>query len=124
MTIDSNIVIAFLEGEQKVIDHLSAWKEAGLPLFLPTIAEAEVLGYPKYSEGERQRIALFLRDNFVPVLCDRAIAYRAAVLRGTVPSIKLPDAIIASTALLVATPLVTRNVADFKKVPGLEIVSL
>ena len=123
MTIDSNIVIAYLEGEQKVVDQLSDWKQSGRPLFLSTIAEAEVLGYPDYTAEERDRTAHFISDNFVQVLCDRAIAYRAGVLRGTV-NIKLPDAIIAATALSTGTPLVTRNTKDFKNVPGLEIISL
>lgn len=123
MTIDSNIVIAFLEGEQNVVEQLTRWKEAGRPLFLSTIAEAEVLGYPKYSEEERRRTARFIEDNFIPILCDRTIAYKAAVLRSAIPSMKLPDAIIASTALAVGTPLVTRNVADFKRVPGLEVIT-
>ena len=124
MTIDSNIVIAFLEGERAVVERLSAWKEAGLPLILSTVAEAEVLGYPKFSEDERRKTAQFIDENFVPVVCDRSIAYRAAVLRGSVVAIKLPDAIIAATALVMGTPLVTRNIADFKRVPDLEIVSL
>ena len=123
MTIDSNIVIAYLEGEQKVVDQLSIWKEQNRPLFLSTIAEAEVLGYPEYTPQERDRTARFIENNFVPVLCDRGIAYRAAVLRATI-TIKLPDALIAATALLTGTPLVTQNIKDFRHVPGLEIVSL
>ena len=36
-------------------------------------------------------------------------------------SIKLPDAVIAATALLHDLTLVTRNVKDFEKVDGLRI---
>jgi toxin FitB len=34
---------------------------------------------------------------------------------------KLPDAIIAATALVHGCELVTRNVSDFAKIPGLSV---
>jgi len=37
--------------------------------------------------------------------------------------IKLPDAIIAATALVHQLPLVSRNTGDFKNVPGLVIIN-
>lgn len=39
-------------------------------------------------------------------------------------SIKLPDAIIASTAISRGLALITRNVGDFKKINGLKMVNL
>ena len=123
MTIDSNIVIAYLAGEESIVKQLSLWKEEGRLLFLSTIAEAEVLGFPDFNSEERKRTARFMVEQFVSMACDRAIAYHAGVLRGTI-NIKLPDALIAATALVTGTPLVTRNVKDFKNVLGLEVVSL
>ena len=113
MNIDSNIVIAYLAGEESVAKQLSIWKEKGRPLFLSTIAEAEVLGFPDFTSEEREHTARFMVEQFVSMACDRAIAYHAGVLRGTI-NIKLPDALIAATALVTRTPLVTRNVKDFK----------
>ena len=47
MNIDSNIVIAYLAGEESVAKQLSIWKEEGRPLFLSTIAAtALVTGTP------------------------------------------------------------------------------
>jgi predicted nucleic acid-binding protein len=37
--------------------------------------------------------------------------------------IKLPDAIIAATALTENYILVTRNIGDFKHIPGLELLN-
>ncbi len=37
--------------------------------------------------------------------------------------IKIPDAIIASTALVNTLTLVTRNTIDFKNIPGLDIMN-
>lgn len=45
MTIDANIIIAYLAGDAEVIDVLSLWRETGKSLFIPTIAEAEVLSF-------------------------------------------------------------------------------
>jgi len=52
MTIDANIVIAYLAGERVVIETLSQWREAGQPLFLSTVAEAEVLSFSDWSVEE------------------------------------------------------------------------
>src|SRR3989344_8336118 len=123
MTIDRNIVIAFIAGDEAVVAELSRLRQEGQPLFLSTIAEAEVLGFPGFTPNERERTARFLAAHFISISCDRAVAYRASQLRATLP-IKLPDAIIAATALLTGTPLATRNTRDFKNVPALEIVSL
>ena len=123
MTIDSNIVIAFIKGEGRVVQQLSDWKQVGKSLLLSTIAEAEVLGFPRFGPEERRQTALFLEENFASMPCDRMTAYQAAVLRGTI-TIRLQDALIAATALVTNTPLVTRNVNDFKKVPGLTIVKI
>ena len=123
MTIDSNIVIAFIAGEGVVVSALSEWKKIGRPLLLSTIAEAEVLGFPGFTLEERERTARFVTENFVSVACDRLIAQQAAVLRGRI-KIALPDALIAATALATGTPLVTRNVRDFKNVGGLELIEL
>jgi len=38
-------------------------------------------------------------------------------------SLKIPDAIIAATALDLELPLMTRNIKDFKKVPDLKWIN-
>ncbi len=57
----------------------------------------------------------------VPV--DRAIAERAGRIRREA-GIRLPDALIAATALQLKAGLATRNRADFEQVRGLRIRSL
>ncbi|MCK4554428.1 PIN domain-containing protein [Candidatus Parcubacteria bacterium] len=53
MTIDTNIIIAYLDGEHQVIKTLSEWRQQGRPLFLPTITESEVLSFFASSESRR-----------------------------------------------------------------------
>ena len=123
MTIDANIIIAYLTGDQKIVKALSSWKQAGVPLFLSSIVEAEILSFSEWSGEERRDAESFLEENFVAISFDRAIARLAASLRRT-GRIKLPDAAIAATALYTGSPLVTRNVRDFRRVNGLTIIDL
>lgn len=121
MTIDTNIVIAYLAGEFKVIETLSEWKKEGRPLFLSSIVESEVLSFSQWTSEQRRHTEIFLEENFTSIGFDRFIARIAATLRrGT--KIKFPDAGIASTALFTRSPLVTRNQRDFERIEGLNIV--
>ena len=123
MTLDTNIVIAYLAGEQVVVDALTLFKNRGGALLLPIIVEAEVLSFSKWSVEERTATERFLEENFVSIPCDRVIARIASRLRAT-SRIRLPDAIIAASALSTRTPLVTRNIKDFKNVTNLELFQI
>jgi predicted nucleic acid-binding protein len=59
---------------------------------------------------------------FMEVGVDRQIAARAGRLRRELP-IRMPDALIAATALERGLTLLTRNRKDFQSVPGLAIQS-
>ena len=123
MTIDANIIIAYLAGEQKVIQALSQWRYEGKSLFLSTVAETEVLSFSQWSDEERANTELFLAENFFSVPFDRPLAHIASHVRRT-GKVKFPDAAIAATALSTHTPLITRNLRDFKKIPHLEIIGI
>ena len=123
MVIDTNILIAYLAGEGSVVEQLSEWKESGVPLYLPTVVEAELLSFSKWTSGERRATELFLEQHFISIPFDRSIARVAAQIRRTT-HIALPDAIIAASAFLTHTALVTRDVTDFPKVPNLRLIIL
>ena len=123
MTLDTNIIIAYLAGEQSVIDSLSAWKARGLPLYVPTVVETETLSFSKLTPSQRVDTERFFDESFISVCCDRSIARLAGKIRSTM-RVHLADAVIAATALTAHTPLVTRNLRDFKNVPGLEVQTI
>jgi predicted nucleic acid-binding protein len=79
----------------------------------------EVLGF----NGDSKEMELaneFITDSIVIGL-EEAIILRTITLRKQ-QKIKLPDAIIAATALVHHLTLVTRNLEDFKSIPGLTMV--
>lgn len=55
-------------------------------------------------------------------MLDREVAEQAGRIRRGI-RIKLPDALIAATALVTRRELVTRNARDFRKVKGLRLAS-
>lgn len=59
---------------------------------------------------------------FGEIEVNRAISERAGRLRRTLP-IRMPDALIAATALEHDLTLVTRNIRDFARVPALRVRS-
>lgn len=120
MTLDTNIVIAYIAGDENVIHALDVWKEAGSPLFLPAVAESEVLAFSGWDEAERIRVKMFLVENLVFIPFDRNMTSIAADIRRET-KVKFPDAAIAATALFTKTTLVTRNTKDFRRVPGLSV---
>ncbi len=123
MTIDTNIIIAYLAGEKRIIDLLTSWRLRGGFLYLPAVVEAEVLAFSKFTEIEYTLTQKFLEENFIFINLDRTIIRIAAEIRKN-NKIKLPDALIAATAMHTKSPLITKNHRDFKKIKGLRLVDI
>lgn len=121
MTLDTNILIEFLNGNDQVISTLSRWNSSHRQLHISTITVAEVLALPTLTPTDIRPIKTFLKDfNSTPV--DSEIAESAAYLK-RIYRISLADAIVASTALHNRTPLVT-NDQGFKKISGLTVLTI
>jgi len=123
MTIDANIVIAYLGGDTAVIEVLTQWRQEGKPLFLSTVAESEVLSFAQWTSDERLATEQFIEENFTSISFDRNIARIAADIRRKT-KIKFPDAAIAATAIYSHSAVVTRNQKDFNKIAGLDVLTI
>ncbi len=123
MTLDSNIVIAYLNGEQTVMDQMTEWRKEGNNFFLPVMVEAEVLSFSGMTPVELARAEKFMMENFILIPLDRWLVRIAAAFRRE-HKLKLPDATIAASAFITKTPLVTRNVKDFRKIPGIRLLTI
>ena len=101
------------------IDHLDG--TARLPgrratLAYSVVTRAELLAGPESQHDPARRLLAPLRE--IPV--DRRVAERAGALRREA-GLRLPDALVAATALVHHLTLHTRNHRDFRKVAGLRL---
>jgi predicted nucleic acid-binding protein len=116
--IDTNIVIAAL-GDKLPPKGGRFIKE--IPSAISVISQIELLGWAGASPEELTVLNNYIERSLVYPLTP-AIINQCIILRREI-KIKIPDAIIAATALVEGLLLLTRNVDDFKNVNGLEIVN-
>jgi predicted nucleic acid-binding protein len=98
--LDTNIILYLLGG--RLAEPLPAGSYT-----ISVISELELLAYPGLVLSEEQRIRAFLADIAVMELT-QAIKDRAVDLRKR-HSLKLPDAIVAATALILDATLLTND---------------
>lgn len=85
------------------------------------ITRIEVLGYPMGRDA--LTTAEELLTPFTEIGLTEPILRRTIALRQQHRRLKIPDAIIAATAIEFALPLVTRNVADFSAIAKLHVMN-
>jgi predicted nucleic acid-binding protein len=82
------------------------------------ITRAELLaGATDLDEPNVRRLLAGMDE--IPV--DRRVADRAGLLRRQLPGLRMPDALIAATALVHSLTLHTKNSRDFRRVPSLRL---
>lgn len=119
---DTNTAIYYLQQQfppaaETFIDNLL---KEGQPV-ISAITEIELLCWRTATDKDIMVLQNFINDALVVEL-EPPIKEKTAELR-KIYRIKLPDAIIAATALVNGFKLITRNIADFKNIPGLELIN-
>lgn len=115
--VDTNAIIDFLNGKLP---------EAGRDLLadvepvISIISKIELFSSANIPKEELLRLQALMEIALIYPLTD-IIAENAIILRQTY-RIKLPDTIIAATALTHNLVLITRNVSDFDKIKGLDVI--
>jgi predicted nucleic acid-binding protein len=117
--IDTNVWIDALTGRLSRAVFIKLSLETAWTGF-SAITRLELFGFPGLTDEQEQKL-LKLLEPFEEVAVDSGIIDRAISIRKT-SRIKVPDAIIASTALEKNRFLVTHNWADFKDIAGLKII--
>ena len=116
--IDTNAAIAYLNNQlPKTTADLIDDDE----IKISVITRMEFLAWRKATAEQLQILESFVKDATVIDLKEEIIV-KGIEIRRQYP-IKLPDVIIASTALVLNCILVSRNTSDFKNIPGLELLN-
>jgi predicted nucleic acid-binding protein len=117
---DTNIIICFLQQQlsPQAVDFVDELLMTDRPCF-SVITEIELLCWKTATPKDIRLIHDFIEDSTVIEL-ETSIKYMTADIR-KVHKIKLPDAIIAATAVVNELTLITRNVSDFKNISGLKL---
>lgn len=111
--VDTNILIYYLKGTEKVVRYFQPNEE----LFVSTISQIELLSRRDLSTTELKKLKDFL-ETFTIIDVDSDVALRAAQLRRK--GIKMGDAIIAATAWHLGVPLLTHD-HGFNKIKEIEV---
>lgn len=124
--LDSNILFDFLRGKNKRVLQLLKSSDAGI-FKIPSIVRAELLlGVEKASDPGNSRLKLeLLLMPFDTLPFDDRCALHYARLRANLEKrgmgIGANDYIIAACALAHGATVVTNNIAEFERVPGLSV---
>ncbi len=118
--IDSNTVIDYLSGKfhkkgmvfmNEVINNIP---------IISVITQIEVLGY-KTTLNAYKLLTGFVEDSTVIGLPDDIVQHTIEIRKEY--KIKMPDAIIAATALVSGFAIITRNKKDFNRIYGLKVLN-
>lgn len=120
--LDTNVIIYFLDAKlpDSALDDIeSKLNEFGS--IMSVISKIELLGWQAPSSDAMLQIINFVNDSAVVPLSDEIVDKTIEIKR--LLKIKLPDAVIAATALIHDYTLISRNESDFKKIDGLKFLN-
>ena len=119
--LDTNTVIYFCNGSlpERAKDFLKIEVDKGI--YISVISEIETLGYHLSTEYESMINEDFINGSIIIELT-RDVVERTIEIR-KIRKIKLPDAIIAATALVHDMTLISRNDDDFKRITHLKYLN-
>jgi tRNA(fMet)-specific endonuclease VapC len=126
LILDSNTISYYFRGDPQVVPRLQALRPADVGV--PAIVEYELryglLRLPQEAATPRLAALAQLLQPMQRLAFDSACAAQAARIRAELEARGTPigphDILIAATALRHQSTLVTRNVREFSRVPGLQ----
>ena len=117
---DTNISVYYLQKQlPSVAEEFMDVVLKDAPATISVITEIELLSWKTESKDDLSVLQSFIDDSIIIEL-SKPIKLKTADIRKT-NKIKLPDAIIAATAIENNFTLLTRNTSDFKNIAGLNV---
>jgi len=89
-------------------------------LMISIITKMEIMGFNFPTAEEEAITDTFINSSIIFDINNDIVNKTIAVRK--LKKIKLPDAIIASTAIIYNLVLVSRNISDFKNIEGLQVL--
>ncbi|OGZ97901.1 MAG: hypothetical protein A3G49_01025 [Candidatus Sungbacteria bacterium RIFCSPLOWO2_12_FULL_41_11] len=120
--LDTNAIIYFLKGDTDVSVFFRDIFQKDVPIYISAVTEVELFSFQPLSQKEIENIEEVLKT-LVTIPVDSRLARLAGFLRRQ-HRLKIPDSVIAATALLTGSTLITRNIRDFKYVSNLSIIAV
>jgi len=118
---DSNILIYHINGQLNFCMEQALYRYFDKAAYISTITVMEVLSWPGHSDESVEKTTIFL-NVFNEIAINAEIKASAIKIRRNC-RLKLPDAIIAATAMHLRLPLITRNVKDFNRIPEMVLLN-
>ncbi|MCD4664481.1 MAG: type II toxin-antitoxin system VapC family toxin [Bacteroidales bacterium] len=120
--IDTNVVIDYFAEllPEKTLNKFDKLIESS-SVCISVITKIELLGFKGLTAKERKLFNEFIDLTKVLNLSDKVV--EQTIKLRTEHKIKLPDAIIAATAITSGLALVTRNTKDFIKIRDIELIN-
>lgn len=114
LLVDTNIVLYLLGGDITIAEVLD-----GKHIYISEISELELLSYSKFDSNQLKEVESFLGE-IVIIEMNETIKKEVIQLRRK-HKVKLPDAIIASTAIYLNMPLLSAD-KGFEKIEELNFL--
>lgn len=115
---DTNVVIDYLGNKLPLS---GATFIDNLPGVISVITRIEILGWHNATPEQLAKLRPFIQNCVIYSLTEHYV--QKTILLRQQHKIKLPDAIIAATAISEGLTLVTRNSLDFKNIETLELLN-
>ncbi len=121
LVIDTDIFIDFLRGVKASRDFIRGQLASGEVTAFSAITETELISGKVCEDREKREEILDILSLHTKVIVDNSIALLAGDLR-RVHGLSVTDAIIAATAIQTKSKLATRNIKDFERIEGADIL--
>ena len=120
--LDSNAAIYLMKGNVPITNAAVIADAGQYPPNLSVISKIELLGWNAPTQEDADKCHAFVEDSEIFPLTDEVVE-KTIEIRRLPKKPKLPDCIIAATAIVNNLTLLSRNEADFSMIPGLTFVN-
>ena len=118
--LDTNVVINYLDASLPITGMQFLNKIVDQEPIISIITKIETLGFNFKSWEEKSTMEFFINNSDIININDDIVKTTIAIRQNY--RIKLPDAIIAATAIVYGLTLISRNAKDFKDIQGLNFI--